>query len=226
MEIANVCDAIQQLISEIKHTGETSIASKTMQLRGLFNQLFDVDKHYQRKEYLLFPHLEQKGITGPPTVMWGKHDEIRELIKGSIEALKVTDIDIEEFAAIAELLLLRAAKSAKEMINKEEEILFPMALDTLNEGEWYEISKQSLEIGYCLYDPDTAWRPQGVAQENINDMQKSGSHIQLPSGSFSAEEIMSLLNTLPVDITFVDKNDKVKYFRKVKIGFFNVTALF
>ena len=52
--------------------------------RGLFNGLYDVDKHYQRKEYLLFPDLETQGVTGPPKVMWGKHDEIRELIKGSI----------------------------------------------------------------------------------------------------------------------------------------------
>ena len=214
-EIEKVSNAILYLISEIINNEEIS-EEKILQLRGLYNQLYDVDKHYHRKEYLLFPHLEQKGITGPPAVMWGKHDEIRDLIKGSIEALKVQNFDNEEFEALANFLLRPASKGAQDMIAKEEEILFPMALDTLNEGEWYEISKQSLEIGFCLYDPIVTWKPQGAKEENINDFQKNGSHIQLPSGSFSAEEIMSILNTLPVDITFVDKNDKVKYFSQSK----------
>jgi DUF438 domain-containing protein len=47
-------------------------------LKRQFNAISDVDKHYKRKEYLLFPFLEKAGITGPPKVMWGKHDEIRE----------------------------------------------------------------------------------------------------------------------------------------------------
>jgi DUF438 domain-containing protein len=87
-----------------------------------------------------------------------------------------------------------------------------MSLDELTEADWYEISKQSLEIGYCLYDPLVTWKPEWAEEQSINESQKSGSHIQLPSGSFSAEEIMTILNTLPVDITFVDKDDKVKYF--------------
>lgn len=215
-EIAKVTNTILHIISATIDKKEEISTATVLQLRGLYNQLFDVDKHYKRKEYLLFPHLEQKGITGPPAVMWGKHDEIRELIKGSIETLKVETFDIEEFEAISDILLRPASKGAKDMISKEEEILFPMSLDTLNESEWYEISKQSLEIGYCLYDPIVNWKPEGVEEENINEMQKSGSHIQLPSGSFSAEEVMAMLNTLPVDITFVDKDDKVKYFSQSK----------
>jgi hypothetical protein len=98
------------------------------------------------------------------------------------------------------------------MITKEEEILFPMSLDKLSDQEWYEISRQSIEIGYCLYDPMDEWKPEGIESQGINEMQKSGSHIQLPTGSFSAEELMAILNTLPLDMTFVDKDDKVKYF--------------
>ena len=110
------------------------------------------------------------------------------------------------------MVLKPAARGAQEMITKEEEILFPMALDTLNESDWFEISRQSIEIGFCLYDPPVDWRPEWVAEQSINESQKSGSHIQLPSGSFSAEELLAILNTLPVDMTFVDKDDKVKYF--------------
>jgi DUF438 domain-containing protein len=87
-----------------------------------------------------------------------------------------------------------------------------MALDTLSEGDWYEVAKQSLEIGFCLYDPPVDWRPAGFAEQTVNDLQQNGSRVQLPSGGFSAEELLAILNTLPLDITFVDKDDKVKYF--------------
>lgn len=211
-EIKKLTNSIFALISEIRREPSETISNQLIKLRGLFNTLFDVDKHYQRKEYLLFPYLEKMEITGPPKVMWGKHDEIRELIKGSIEVLETAEMTKEEFGAVAEIVLEIAAQSAKDMITKEEEILFPMSLDVLTEADWYEISKQSLEIGFCLYDPLVTWKPEWAEEQSINESQKSGSHIQLPSGSFSAEEIMTILNTLPVDITFVDKDDKVKYF--------------
>jgi uncharacterized protein len=200
------------IIMQIEKSDEKAFAENILQLRGLFNKLWDVDKHYQRKEYLLFPYLENQGITGPPKVMWGKHDEIRDLIKGSIEILQTEDITKEEFLASAEIVLKPALKGVDEMTIKEEEILFPMSLDKLTERDWYEISKQSLEIGYCLYDPQKEWRPEWASERSVNDAQKEGKYIQLPSGSFTAEELMSILNTIPVDMTFVDQDDKVKYF--------------
>lgn len=211
-ELKKVTSQITEVLSEMTERPEIDIQSYKLKLRSLFNSLFDVDKHYQRKEYLLFSYLENYGITGPPKVMWGKHDEIRELIKGSIEILKTDNISREELLASAEIVLFPAIKGVDEMTIKEEEILFPMSLDTLTESDWYEISKQSLEIGYCLYDPEVEWKPQWAVDESVNDAQKSGSHIQLPSGSFSVEELLSILNTLPIDMTFVDKDDKVKYF--------------
>lgn len=211
-ELQILISAIQKLISEIETDTTVNFEKHLLKLRGCFNNLFDVDKHYQRKEYLLFPYLESKGITGPPKVMWGKQDEIRELIKGSIEILQTENLTKEDFSASCTLILNPAIKGVSEMIIKEEEILFPMALDKLTEQEWYEISKQSLEIGFCLYDPKIAWKPTWAEDVSINDIQKSGSETYLSTGSFSAEEILAILNTLPVDITFVDKNDKVKYF--------------
>jgi len=211
-EIRNVVNAISTLIGNMVEQTDCVLTENIIKLRGLFNNLYDVDKHYQRKEYLLFPYLEKLEITGPPKVMWGKQDEIREQIKGSIDVLQVETMTPEEFKAAAEMVLKPAAKGAWDMITKEEEILFPMVLDAITEAQWYEISKQSIEIGFCLYDPQIEWHPEWVVKQSINESQKSGSHIQLPSGSFSAEEIMAILNTLPVDITFVDKDDKVKYF--------------
>jgi len=212
IELKKVTAQIRVLLEKISRSGEEDVAKDILGLRALFNQLFDADKHYQRKEYLIFPYLESKGITGPPKVLWGKDDEIRELVKGAIELLQVEGITVKELIASAEMILLPAAQGIDDMVIKEEEILFPMSLDNISDGEWYEISKQSLEIGYCLYDPQVDWRPEGVAEESINEMQQSGGQIQLPSGGFNVEELLAILNHLPVDMTFVDRNDKVKYF--------------
>ncbi len=211
-ELKKVTAQAYGLLAMIGRSDEGRLPDHLLQLRGLFNSLIDVDKHYQRKEYLLFPFLEKQGITGPPKVMWGKQDEIRDLLKGSLEILATPEISKEEFLASAEIILKPALKGVDEMTIKEEEILFPMAMDKLTDVDWYEIGQQSLEIGFCLYDPQVNWVPEGMQAESINQSQKSGSLMQLPTGSFSAEELLSILNTLPIDMTFVDKDDKVKFF--------------
>ncbi|MCK4559891.1 MAG: DUF438 domain-containing protein [Calditrichia bacterium] len=210
--LKSVTDEASTFLSSLDKIEENKLKDAVLNLTGLFNQMIDVDKHYQRKEYLLFPYLEKIGVTGPPKVMWGKHDEIRELLNGSLEILKTEDITKDDLISSSELIFQPAVKGVAEMIIKEEEILFPMSVDALSDVDWYEIQKQSLEIGYCLYDPPTEWMPAGIIVEDIKDVEKQGSNIQLPSGNFSVEELLAILNTLPVDITFVDKNDKVKYF--------------
>jgi len=165
-ELGKVVGQIFQVLADVEQYEQLNINEVVLKIRGLYNSLYDVDKLYQRKEYLLFPYLEKEGITGPPKVMWGKHDEIRELIKGSIELLQVPDISREDLLVSADIILKPAARQVIEMGQKESEILFPMAMDKLTEADWYEIKKQSLEIGYCMYDPPTEWRPDW-AKESI-----------------------------------------------------------
>jgi len=190
------------------------LESLTLKLTVLFNSLSDVDKHYRRKEYLLFPFLEKNNITGPPTVMWGKHDEVRAMLKSSLEALSGPEVsNIAGLRDTAERILKPAARAIPDMIMKEEEILFPMTMDVLTESEWYEIYRQTPEIGFCLYDPAEEWQPgdMNIAAISLKD-EFNGGIVRLPSGSFSVEELTALLNTLPIDVTFVDKDDKVRFF--------------
>lgn len=215
-ELKKVVQEIFRLIGNVAENTGKEIKAEILQLRAGYNQLMDADKHYQRKEYLLFPYLEQLGITGPPKVMWGKHDEIRDLLKASIEILQTEGIDAEDLLTSAEIILIPAAQSVQDMTSKEEEILFPMALDQLTEADWYEISKQSLEIGFCLYDPSISWRPDWVKEKELSEMNQSAGKIQLPSGNMNMEELLAIFNHLPIDITFVDKDDKVKYFSQSK----------
>ncbi len=215
---------VRQLL-ELFTQANTEFASQERELylnkvKGLFNSLTDVDKHYRRKENLLFPFLEKYGITGPPKVMWGKHDETRDLLKNAISVLEMPgEFTPEMMLMKVELHLRPAAKAIIDMIMKEEEILLPMTLDKLTETDWYDIYRQTNEIGYCLYDPNVTWEPQGIEIAEVTSAEDG--NISLPSGKFSSEELLAILNTLPVDITFVDRNDKVKYFSQGKERIFD-----
>jgi len=202
----------KNLLEELSKSEATE--KSLFELRGLYNALLDVDKHYLRKEYLVFPFLEKKGITGPPKVMWGKHDEIRELLKGSLEILQAEGVSPDEIISTAELVLKPVLRGVEDMVGKENEILLPMCLDQLTEDDWYQVHQQTMDIGYCLYDPPFDWKPENV--ELTEDHTYSEDLINLPTGSFKPEELLAILNTLPIDMTFVDKDDKVKYFSQSK----------
>ncbi|OHD66504.1 MAG: hemerythrin [Spirochaetes bacterium RBG_13_51_14] len=177
---------------------------------NLFNRLMDVDKHYQRKENLVFPYLEKHGITGPPAVMWAKHDEARAALKKALQSLRT---GLKNESEIRRVLpeLQEATRSVTEMIGKEDNILFPMCLDALTEDEWYDIYRQSPGIGFCLYDPKDPWKPAHVGEDEAS-AESAGGRIVLPTGSISVKELISLLNAVPCDITFVDADDRVRYF--------------
>lgn len=211
-ELRKVIGQARELLQVIRMSSSEKLPEDLIRLRGLFNNLYDVDKHYLRKEYLLFPFLEQEGITGPPKVMWGKHDEIREQLKGCIEILQTEGITKEEFLATIEIIFKPTLDAVDDMTLKEEEILFPMSLDKLSDQHWLQISQQSVEFGFCLYDPPVQWTPKGVEDTSLQDMQRTAGQIQLPTGTLKLEELLAILNTLPIDMTFVDKDDKVKYF--------------
>jgi uncharacterized protein len=208
-ELEKLVDSIEEKLDAKTEVTSPEIAYS---LLSDLNSLMDVDKHYRRKENLLFPFLEKKGITGPPTVMWGKHDETRNYLKESIELVNNFRENNHSFGELRDKIKV-ALKAITDMIMKEEEILFPMTMDELTDAEWHQIYLQTNEIGYCLFDPKEDWMPLAGENSLSEEFQAlTDGKIHLPSGSFSADELTALLNTLPVDITFVDKNDKVKYF--------------
>lgn len=173
--------------------------------------LMDVDKHYRRKEHLLFPFLEKRGISGPSTVMWAKDDEVRSRLAelGGIldEGGPETDFERQYGAKVA---AEQAIAGLEEMIFKEERILLPMALQSLGEEEWGQIAAQSPEIGYCLVDEVPAWR--GAAAVAGAATPPPAGSVVLPTGALTLAELEALFAALPVDVTFVDADDRVRYF--------------
>ena len=211
IELENVTDEIGILFDKASLLKNDEVNNFRIKLLTQFNKLMDVDKHYKRKEYLVFPFLEKYEITGPPKVMWGKHDQERELLKASIEALRAEGtVTKEEIASIIELVLRPAANGIMDMIMKEEEILLPMCMDKLTDEDWYQVYQQTMEFGFCLYDPQVEWKPEGIEVGEVT--YANGKNIQLPTGSFAIGELAALFSLMPVDLTFVDQDDKVKFF--------------
>jgi DUF438 domain-containing protein len=209
--LEEVVAAVSQLLDQVAALQADQVKDLFLKIHARFNELMDVDKHYKRKEYLVFPYLEKYEITGPPKVMWGKHDETREMLRAAIEAVSAPgEITPGEAATVAEMVIKPAIQAIPDMIMKEEEILFPMCMDKLSDDEWYAIYQQTNEFGYCLYDPQDEWNPPGIAVGEIAYHPKNG--IQLTTGRFDMDELEALFKSLPIDITFVDRDDKVKFF--------------
>lgn len=210
-ELENIINKLNDYFSQLSNITENEVKAWLVNVHIHFNSLMDVDKHYKRKEYLLFPFLEKYGITGPPKVMWGKHDEIRELLRSSIEAVNLREqVSKDEATSLTDLVFRPSVQGVDDMIAKEEQILFPMSLDKLTDQEWYSVYLQTMEIGYCLYDPKDEWKPSNVETGEL--VYNTANSIFLSTGSFNPDELEALFRTLPIDITFIDKDDKVKFF--------------
>jgi DUF438 domain-containing protein len=192
---------------------EQDATSQAREIQSQLNNLMDVDKHYRRKEYLLFPYFEKNNLPGPPMVMWGKHDEAREILKQTIAGLQqVESMTAAEAKAYNLFTVTPAVEAVDDMIYKEEKIMFPTALNLLTEQDWYEIYIQSDEYGYCLYAPQFDWTPEGGIHKEVGKPAAKGGRIQMPTGNFSLEELIGVFSTMPFDLTFVDKDDTVRYF--------------
>lgn len=175
-------------------------------LRNGFEELLKIDIHYSKKENLLFPYMEKYGITAPPKVMWGVDDEIRTDLKAVVSDLSYGCMN-DEIRQKIDAVLSRV----NEMIFKEENIMLPMLLDVMTQDEWKKAADGSSEIGHMLrWVPE--WKPETEAQEEIKEEMSEPGAITLPTGVLKVDELVHMLNTLPVDITFVGKDDTVKYF--------------
>ena len=178
------------------------------------NLLWDIDKHYSRKENLIFPYLEKYGVTAPPKVMWGVDDEIRAKIKDA--KLSLTRYNGEKDIIVEKIE--DTLHQINEMIFKEDSILFPMSLDTLTDDEWMAIYEESDEIGFAFINSVEEWKRAEVtleekSKEEGEEPTRDG-YVKFGTGYLKPEEIENIFNAIPGEITFTDKDNIVKYFSK------------
>ncbi|WP_306589718.1 DUF438 domain-containing protein [Geothrix sp. 21YS21S-4] len=187
-------------------------AAQRLDVLEAFNVLMDVDKHYQRKENLVFSILERHGTTGPSKVMWAKDDEVRELLKSAIQVLREEHLSGAELKILAPTVLKPALAAVESMIYKEENILLPMALGMFTEEEWGEIWRDSPRYGWCLVEPGTSFAPPEAHLPEAPIQLPTASAVAFPSGSLTFQQLVGIFSNLPVDITFVDADDRVAFF--------------
>lgn len=209
-EIEKRVNSLKKLIEDIDKYDLAEIKDK---IRNLLEELKGIDIHYTRKEQLLFPFLEKHGFYGPSKVMWGKDNEVRDLLKRSISEIDSVQ-DPSGLEAYIKNALNPLIEEIEGMIFKEEKILFPTSIEKLDLDEWVEILKESDEIGYVFIEKprETAALIEELKRAVIEEPTIKDGSIIFPTGELRANELMAILNTLPVDITFVDKDDRVRYF--------------
>lgn len=219
---------IEKLTGLLKDTmekkDEYELSSFKELLKERLLKLKGVETHYERKEQLLFPFLEKQGFTGPSKVMWGKDNEVRDLLKKALTELDSISErkEIERYASQA---LDPLVEEIEGMIFKEENILFPICLEKLNPGDWVEILRESDDIGYVFIEKpaETEVLMNNLQTALLEEPVVQDSTISMPTGTIQLNELMCLLNTLPVDLTFIDKEDTVRYFSESKARIFRRT---
>ncbi|WP_048146783.1 DUF438 domain-containing protein [Pyrococcus abyssi] len=205
-------------------------------LEDLVNTLRKVGfTHYTREEMLIFPYIERRGLNAVATVLWTKHDEIRYMLKRLVKLLR--DGNLEKFVDEA----VKTANALSDMVFRENNILYPTLKALLDEGEWKAIRMQEEEIGFYKVNPPS-WDPgvepihpweleEGLSAEQILSLPKEVQRaikgkplsfdstklkregdIDLGTGYLSVEELKAIFKALPIDITFVDKDDRVRFF--------------
>jgi DUF438 domain-containing protein len=156
--------------------------------------------------------------------MWGVHDEIRDMWKALASAVKAAGSAGASDSALPEIFE-PLDQAIRDMIYKEDHILFPAALERLSDRDWAAIRRQGDEIGYCYARPGRAWVPslgEDVEEQPLEEVARNGRGadvgslvedvIALNTGALTVTQIDGMLQALPIDITFVDEYDEVRYF--------------
>ncbi|NOX47719.1 MAG: DUF438 domain-containing protein [Chlorobi bacterium] len=187
------------------------------EIKGDLLDLQEYEKHYAKKENIFFPYFEKYFEDFRCLkVMWSMHDDARRIIKSLLGNLDQDEPLISQFnMEIGKLYF-----SILPLIFREEYILYPMANRTLLPVHFEEMLLQSKEIGFSYIELPEGFSFGDDAVKKQEDKALESGLIDLGTGKLNVKEISMLFNHLPVDITYVDENDEVKYFSTPKDRFF------
>ena len=193
--------ALDALIEAFK----VKVANKTATVDDV-NEIRQVSIHYAKKGDLLYPHLKiAYDISGPSMVMWTVDGDIRDGFGRLARAKSIDDAWYEEFDG----LLTRA----QEMIYKEQNILFPICAENFSTEEWYQIYKDTEQYEEIFGVERVAWaEAESALAAKAAPTSGDSNTIALIGGSLTLEQLDAMLNTMPMEITFVDHVDINRYF--------------
>lgn len=172
-------------------------------------ELLKINSHYGKKAGLIYPLLKTKyNISGPSDVMWAVDDEIRSDLSNII---KTNSYDEEGLNKILDRVY--------EMIYKEENILFPLLKENFTEEEWNKIYGDLEEYGLDLVDDVPLWKdykPKEILPEEEEEEEVSCGSLEFETGSLKIKEALQIFRTLDAELTFIDKDDFVRYYSEGK----------
>ena len=193
--------AIRPLIR--KWNDNPSELSVCEELKVLFGELEIYNHYYQIKENVIFPLLEKKWKDYRCLqIMWSFHDDIRRNLRKINELLSVETPEINAFNRLAGDVFFQMYA----IRFREEKILFPVMMETIPEEELNSLMRECHRIGFPFVQPDLP------EEEKPEEVLFPGGLVDLKSGLLTPEQIILIFNHLPVDITYVDENDQVKFY--------------
>ena len=171
-----------------------------------------VRAHYAKKEELLMAQLYKYGVTGPSQVMWNEDDEIKKEI-GTLTRAVTEDADN---VLIYKGRIAAVVKKAREMVYKEEQILFPLCLRFFTDEEWLRIYRDFPEMGMAFVEQPAKWedgeRWTAAELAKVTEQEILAGKIQLPTGELTVKQLSAIFSLLPLDLTFIDAEEKLRFF--------------
>ncbi len=204
---------LRSLFNQIK---KINSEQDTDQFQAVFNKICKVELHYARKENQLFPCLEKHGWDSPSKNMWAFHDDIRAIIKEVGIALK------ENNFTVVEGKLPHMIGEMSRLISVEEQRLLPNAMSLLSEEEWKEMRIGDEEIGWMLDEAPPVYpkveekKPVRIPKsDRPADISFEGDDkYHYDEGYMTPEQVNMLFKTMPLDVTYVDENDRVVFYNR------------
>ena len=196
-------DSFRELIRKQNYKNDRDYIQDTLNDLSLYNN------HLLKLENILFPYMEKnaerfEGLQ----IMWSLHDEVRDNLKTSISLIREDNINEKELNR----LLGKVFFGLRGLVQKQELVMFPAAVEILDENEFKAMHIQSFEYEFTYIDKPQ--EPKMTLADLFKEESLEKGIIKMETGSFTFEQMEAVINVLPVDITFVNKDDKVAFFSK------------
>jgi DUF438 domain-containing protein len=217
-------------------------------VKNVLTELKKIRLHYRKIQMLIFPYLERRGLVAVPRVLWGREDQVIVKIRQLLEVMsRVSAVDDASAKLVSEKAL-EIAREVSELVFRENKILYPAVYALFSEGEWVAIFEIASKMGWLVNVSEVDWKPsakpvlpyeidgqvspqqievlpqefksvalaKGIEPDNYS-IKRSGD-IELSTGFLTPAEVDSIFRSLPLELTYADKNDRVRFFSESKLG--------
>lgn len=195
-------DALEEMIRQ---------QSEAVGIKEMLEDLSPLRSHDDKKDELVIVMLKRNGIEGPWDDLWNEDGELSRRLR----TLRMT-ADSEVPSAFRSFTM-DFVKQLREMIRKEETLLYPRAEEALSLSDWQCIYSDFPKFGYAWLKDVPVWAHAAKEENPLyvtcqDGSQNDAAEIHLPSGTLTLKQLEGILRTLPMELTFIDANEVNRYF--------------